>query len=502
MICSAVLRAVLLLPLLFYIGSAVVFVARQSGGADSDALRLLVAGTGSLLIYFYTGWLIASAFHLSFRQRLLGAAALPTVLFLTLAAMDLVDGGPHHSSGFISLDFNWKTFWIIPGTFLSRPIQNVATASRATAPDAVPPPAIIHVRAALLQPDRSVVLAGNVWRRGVSIDWRLLARLDAAGNLDPSFAPQAPALPDLDVIRPQPDGSALISWRGQDSAIVVGSLSARGGVTTLFEVSPATSNVYPNDNERITDAARDAQGRILLAGRFERKPPPDSAFARINYRVARFHAGGGLDGKFSLIEVPRFFSEDIRMLLAPDGGILLAYVSTDEGGPRLRRLLPDGRADTTFESGLARTIEELRHGPVRAVAVDRQGRTLVVLQHDAPADGLLVRLGADGHPVSKEPAAIPGSLGETGGVVSHPDGSVFVIVGSRQSPVLLRFDADLRPDEPFNARVATLGRDFEEMRILEARDDGGLWLSLYDSRRGTHLLVLTRDGVVAKDVPL
>jgi hypothetical protein len=313
-----------------YLALAVALLARQiAGSADPDTFRFVAACAGSFLIYFGAGFVAASLLNLPARGRLTVAYGLPCVLFLGLAAFDLVDKGPHGSGGFINLNFNYKTLWVLPGVLLNRPLQ-----WRTAEIPAAPPQVVSDIHAALVQPDRSMVLIGILHENGVSAEWRVLAWLDAAGTID--RRPAGIALPYFDAIRPRADGSALASWRS-DGKTKIGSLSSRGEVTPLFELSPVASDVFPNESEHVTDLAADTQGRLLLAGRFEKTPPPGAAFAEINYRVARFDAHGKLDRTFALTGAPRFFNEDIRVAAAADGSVLLAY------GDQLQRLSADGK---------------------------------------------------------------------------------------------------------------------------------------------------------------
>jgi hypothetical protein len=157
---------------------------------------------------------------------------------------------------------------------------------------------------------------------------------------------------------------------------------------------------------------------------------------------------------------------------------------------------------------LERTLQTLDHGPVRAFGIEADGRILVVLKKEPLDEMLLVRLSGDGRATAT--ATIPGNMGDAGSVVSHPDGSVLVIVGKKKTalsdvkwpwyPTLLRFHADLTPDEAFNAKVAALGQEFGEMNVLGARADGVVIVSLYHSQRESCVLYLTQDGSVEKRV--
>ena len=502
---SPVRRAILFAPLIVFFGLCAALVIYQSSGRDADYLRLVTAGSGSFTFFFYAGLLVLSLFSISLPTRALGGLALPLALFVVLAALDLRTKDRPSSGGFISLDYNYKTLWLIPGIFVIAPLKNMMFDSVPTGPHLTSTSRmVIRIQGALQPPDRSIVVAGTVSREGLSIDWRLLSRLDATGNIDGSFAPRPPTLPDLDLIRSRPDGSGLISWR-DGSAIKIATVALDGTITRLFDLSPTTTELV--SAQHLTDAAMDAGRRLLLAGVFE-KASPAPGYADVNYPLARFDANGRLDPTFTLLELPRIFGSG-GVVLAPTDGILVDYVEIG-GAHRLRRLLPDGRPDTVFETGLEQSIERLQHGMVRAAAFDQEDRVLVGLKNESLDEVLLVRLGADGRPLPSQQATIPGNMGDVGTVVSHPDESVFVIMGNKKVgrsefklpwyPVLLHFTPDLQLDEQFNLKTAPLGREFGEMKVLALRDNGGIIVSLSHPERESCVLYLARDGSVEKRI--
>src|SRR4030095_5776738 len=173
--------------------------------------------------------------------------------------------------------YNYKTLWLIPGIFLTAPLQNVMLDSQTG-------PTVAHIQAAL--PDReSFVLTSSASHDGLNTEWRL-SRLDDRGDIDASFAQQKRTLPDLDFIRPDRNGSALINWRDY-STNKIATLGLDGTITPLFDLTP-TSELVTAD--AISDGAIDALGRVLLAGAFEKKPPSGvPGYADVNYPLARFN---------------------------------------------------------------------------------------------------------------------------------------------------------------------------------------------------------------------
>lgn len=339
-----------------------------------------------------------------------------------------------------------------------------------------------------------MIFAGTVFRQGLTTDWTLFN----------SSAPNPIVLPDLTLLRSQPDGSALISWR-DGSTNKLGALTADGAVTNLFDLVPSTGEIF--SAEPLTDAVRDAAGRLVIAAVFEKPSPEGTGYATINYPVARFDPAGHLDPTFSLLAVPRFLKSG-AVRTAADGSMLVTYEELG-GAPRLRRLLPNGLPDSRFELGLAKTLAELDHGPVRAADLDHDGHVLIVLRKQPLDELLLVRLDADGRPTAN--AVIPGSMGEVASVTNQADGSVLVIMGNKKVgpteftwpwyPTLLRFHPDLHPDEAFNSNVAALGREFGELSILESRPDGGVVVCLNHSQRGSCVFYLGPEGSVEKRIP-
>src|SRR3954447_24928103 len=187
------LRALLFVPLVVYLLLGVVLVVRQSMGYDPDTLRILTSGAASFALYYYVCVAILSAFRLSLPRFALGGLAGPVALFLILAALDLRGGERGGSGGFINLDITFKSMWLLPGMFLTPTVRPLTS----------PFPPIVQIRGALTGPDRSLIFAGTVFRHGLTTDWTLFN----------SSAPKSIVLPDLTLLRSQPDGTALISWR-------------------------------------------------------------------------------------------------------------------------------------------------------------------------------------------------------------------------------------------------------------------------------------------------
>jgi hypothetical protein len=409
----------------------------QVNGRNVDNLGVFTAGAASFALYFYPGVLVLSLLNVSLSKRVLGALVLPIGLFLLLAVLDVVIKDRGSSGGFINLQLTYKTLWLIPGLFLTAPLQHAAPISSG--------PEVVHIHAAL--PDgESIVLAGTTSDDGLR-DLQLLSRLDAGGNVDASFAPLKLTLPPLAFIRPQPNGTALVSWHDY-STNKIATLRLDGTVTHLFDLTRDSELVTADP---LTDVVTDTAGRLLLAGVLE-KPSSDGVpgYAKVNYPLARFESNGRLDPGFALLELPKIWPGHV--VRSSDGGILANY--EEKGGPaRLRRLLPDGRPDAVFETGLAQSLETLKHGGVHAFAFDQEGRALVVLGNGPREEYLLVRLGPDGRALAN-PATIPAMMGDVGGLLSHPDGSVFVTMGNEKVsssesqlpwfPVLLHLTSDLK----------------------------------------------------------
>jgi uncharacterized delta-60 repeat protein len=220
------------------------------------------------------------------------------------------------------------------------------------------------VLALALQADGRI-LAGGAFTSlapggGATVAMARLARLNADGTVDTTF-------------RAEPDNRVLALEIGADGSVLVGGdflrVTFAGGATPtaiphLFKVSAAgvyDSAFDPIPNAPVDTIAFEADGRILLGGRFTNIFSRTSRATVARTYLARLLPDGKLDTSFST-----FPTAAVRaFVVEPDGSIVLGGLFTRVQGvgstaaaPRRRiaRLQPNGSLDTVFKVDLGGTI--------------------------------------------------------------------------------------------------------------------------------------------------
>lgn len=294
------------------------------------------------------------------------------------------------------------------------------------------------------QPPGSVFIAGHLngfFGSGV-------AKLNADGSRDPSFAPQE--FIDAHQLAIQSDGKILAGWGSYtrlnpdgtidhtfrqetqgteillvlpDGKLVVGGtdvwrLNPDGSIDKSFKSpSPVMSQAYA--------AALQTDGKLVIAG--------DS--------VVRLNADGSRDAGFSAVSVS--FSERgnaaaTALALQPDGKIVIGGSFTAINAiPRngIARLNPDGSLDTTFATGRGLNVATvpigLRRLAYSSLALLSDGK-LIVGGSSTAVDGVprngIARLNADGSlDHTFDPGSgVAGSHGSVWSIALQPDGQILI----------------------------------------------------------------------------
>ncbi len=196
-----------------------------------------------------------------------------------------------------------------------------------------------RVYAVAVQADGKIVIGG--WFYSVNgMSRRGIARLNANGSLDTTFAP--PFNIDVHALALQPDGKIVVGGYFSDSSrSAIVRLNADGSQDTSFGPTDAGT-----DN-RIKTVALQPDGKIIIGGEF----------TMINgvsrNKIARLNANGSLDTTFA----PNGGADRVveSVVLQPDGKILIGgHFSSVNGVTRycIARLNVDGSLDTTFAPGI------------------------------------------------------------------------------------------------------------------------------------------------------
>ncbi|WP_415909472.1 delta-60 repeat domain-containing protein [Oleiharenicola sp. Vm1] len=185
--------------------------------------------------------------------------------------------------------------------------------------------------------------------------------------------------------------------------------SLRPFLALLASLVPALVSAFdPNANGNVYATAVQADGRVLIGGGFTTVQPPSEGAPVTRQHLARFNADGTLDAAFG----PAFDGDVSALLVQADGRILVAgkFTAVQPNGSSaswarsgLARLNADGTLDTSFDPRPTGGSPSL--APVSALAVDAGGRILIggsftTLQPGGTgatiARGRIARLSADG----------------------------------------------------------------------------------------------------------
>jgi uncharacterized delta-60 repeat protein len=206
--------------------------------------------------------------------------------------------------------------------------------------------------------------------------------------------------------------------------------------------------------------------------------------------VARFDAGGRLDGTFGIggrapAPLDTLRDTPVAVAVQADGKIVVAGEGVDNEGPRLvvRRYLTDGQLDPGFGTGGLVTIPLATKSRPADLLLDPTGRITIAAPiccrgssgAPVPTEGVsVVRLLPDGRPdgglggTGSALVATPGAHGEVRAAALAPDGGLFLGVEEAAPPVESRiFTVDsvlkLGPDGAADGSFAGTGR----LRLFE-----------------------------------
>ncbi|MDX2229547.1 MAG: DUF4347 domain-containing protein [Leptolyngbyaceae cyanobacterium bins.349] len=229
-----------------------------------------------------------------------------------------------------------------------------------------------YMTSVTVQPDGKIVLGGAIANEDKESAANFaVVRLNSDGSLDGGFGQGGRTILDLQngsadvAMKVLVDGAGRILLVG-GSATETGTTTTRdfalarftptGGIDTTFGQNGRVFtdfNSEPSELELATDAAIDANGRILVVG----------TGGQLDFAIARYLPNGQLDPSFGnggkvltdFTAPGSVFSADFanKMLLQPDGKIVvLGHLSADGGViPAIARYNPDGSLDTSFGDG-------------------------------------------------------------------------------------------------------------------------------------------------------
>lgn len=250
---------------------------------------------------------------------------------------------------------------------------------------------------AALQPDGKIVLVGDS-------DFRVaVARLNGNGTLDTTFSGDGKRLFSWGPIgRAQavvvmPNGKLLVGgFSGPETGNVqVARLTAAGALDTAFGTGGIARSDFGGDDFGLA-MARQANGRIVIAGRSSPTLPTDDTLGAI---VTRFRAIGELDPDFGAgdgqITLPGTSNARAVLVQPQDGKLVVAGTADGSQKMTVTRLRTNGMPDPAFAGDGTATID-FPAVLTTGAALQPDGR--IVVAGSTSGDFAVARLNGDGSP--------------------------------------------------------------------------------------------------------
>ncbi|MGY3091033.1 putative delta-60 repeat protein [Hymenobacter sp. UYAg731] len=243
------------------------------------------------------------------------------------------------------------------------------------------------IAAVALQADGRILIAGGFTTYN-GTPALAIARLNANGTLDPTFAALTPGmLRQIGSLAIQPDGKILVGstnsfTAGQAGALV--RLNTDGTTDATFSIGTGTVNGLVNTIVVQTD------GKIVAAGSF-------TSFSGQTGGLVRLNANGSLDTTFGLGTAGVTGTVNV-VVQQPDGKLLVGGSFTQLNGqpsPSLVRLLPTGTLDASFAPGTGPTSATGANSSVQSLVLLSNGNVLIggsFVQFNGVARGRVARL--------------------------------------------------------------------------------------------------------------
>lgn len=207
------------------------------------------------------------------------------------------------------------------------------------------------------QPDGKIVLAGDS-------DFRVaVARLNANGTLDRTFSGDGKRtfswgpISRAQAVVAMPNGKLLLAgFSGPETGnIQVARLTAGGALDGTFGLGGIAEVDFGGDDFGLA-MARQANGRIVVAGRSQPTAPTDPTLGAV---VTRLRSNGELDPDFAgsgKITLPGT-SNARAVLVQADRKIVVAGTADGSQKMTVTRLMPGGSLDPTFDGDGTATID-------------------------------------------------------------------------------------------------------------------------------------------------
>lgn len=334
-----------------------------------------------------------------------------------------------------------------------------------------------EVTTMLVQPDGKIVVGGRFTNfNGTGL--RMLARLNADGTVDGSFAPvvNGPSYAYVAHLGLDPrtnnliiEGSGLQTPGGNFQFIQ--RLTTTGAYDPQFSPASGQTSCFATDFSGNDQLLVDDQGRVLLGGCFESYY---GAPAPVNSSLVRLLPNGTLDPAFA--PGPNLLGTINGLVLQPDGSVVAAgnlKTAFATNGASIVRLSGTAQPDASFQADL------LAAGYVNTLLSQPDGKVLVAGRFTnvsgQPASNLL-RLNPDGSRDASFTTAGPDYLVES--LALQPDGKILVggrfrkVAGSA-APLVARLQPGGQFDPSFSTSLIPNGTS-SSVSALAVQADGSV----------------------------
>lgn len=343
------------------------------------------------------------------------------------------------------------------------------------------------IQAMVVQPDGKILIAGN-FTSYAGISRMRIARIHANGSLDTSFNLIGGLIQSINAIGLQQNGKMFISGSFQEiegrPRRLIARLNADGSLDT-------TANLGTGMNGISYTISNLSDGKVLISGSFSEIDGVTSN------RVARLHPDGSLDTTFNagsgINPITNVGSRIITHAILSDGKVLIGGTFTEFNGfgrNRITRLLANGSIDSTHNPitgaiGSVLSLARLPDGRIYAAGG-------FISYNDLPYQ-YIVRLFPDGRlDTSFNTGTGPNNY--ISGVAIQPDGKV--VIGGNFSAIngvarnnIARLNPDGSVDTTFNPGSGT---NSAVMNILVQSDGKILIQGLFGSVNGFNRAYLAR----------
>ncbi|HKP68357.1 MAG TPA: hypothetical protein VJV05_03670 [Pyrinomonadaceae bacterium] len=283
-----------------------------------------------------------------------------------------------------------------------------------------------------------------------------LARLNANGSLDTTFAVGTGLNSAPSVIAIAPDGKILVSgfqstYNGTTQIRPLIRINADGTLDATFTVNTGANTVGPNSQARYIEVLQD--NKILIGGDFATY----STTARAG--MARLNSDGTLDTTFDAALTNTGSVRVAWVSRQPDGKLIIVGLFNNVGGVgrvAIARISADGALDTTFNAGTGPTGSP--SGVINSLGLQADGKPVITgtfSTFSGTARSAMARLNIDG---SMDTGMVPSlnAKADVFAIARHTDGKLFLggnfsSVNGTATANFVKLNADGSTDLSFNA---------------------------------------------------